>query len=84
MDAISPEQFGTTIKITQDAALHKRMSDAFEATRDQMAMNLYGGPAVPKKLSWAESRLRRVRVYSTRIQNAWLVLIGRADIYDGY
>lgn len=50
-----------------------------DLTRD-LNFNLYGDTGEPEKLSLYQRLTRRVQTYRSRIQDAWLVLTGRAEI----
>lgn len=77
------QSLGTAIKITNDH-MHKSMTEAFEATRDQMLINLYGDIPPRKPLTKKQRILRQVKLCGSRVHDAWLVLTGKVDLYDGY
>lgn len=60
--------------------LNRRMNDAYEESRRQWEIGLYGDLVLFKP---APKWRRDLRRYAGRVCDAWLVLIGKAEIYEG-
>lgn len=56
--------------------LHKQMHESFDEMHHQFNQSLYGDASNPKRRSFKE----RFSDLKWRVQAAWLVLTGRADI----
>lgn len=79
-------EFGQTIQIHGDfdQSIHRRINEAFERTRNQIQINMYGDVEPEKPLTRKQLISHRFRLYVSRVHDAWLVLTGKADLYDGY
>lgn len=79
-------ELGQTIHITGNGgnAIDRRILEAFDRTRDQMNVNMYGAFEPQKPLTRRQQIAKRIRLYGSRVQDAWAVLTGKADLYDGY
>lgn len=76
MDSIA----ATTLKNRMSVMADRITSDL---TFD-LIFELYGDHGEPQKLTIRQRLTRNLNLYLTRIQDAWLVLTGRAEIGDDY
>lgn len=86
MDEYKLRSLGNTIQITGDwdNLVHQRMNEAFERTRQQMVVNMWGDIEPSRPLTKIQAFRRRLGLYGSRVRDAWLVLTGQVELYDGY
>lgn len=78
------KQYAVDVAIDSDSIIATMLKNRVNAMSERLAndlnFNLYADRGEPEKLTIRQRLACRLQLYRSRIQDAWLVLTGRAEI----